>query len=88
MADSIGAFVLVQSKPGKAFDVAKSIGKLKGIKWTCVVTGVYDVIAYVETPHMSFLSGLVVTQIQRNKGIQRTHTAMIIAGSTRRQSKS
>jgi DNA-binding Lrp family transcriptional regulator len=87
MADVIGAFVLVQSKPGKAFDVAKSIRKLKRVKWACAVTGVYDVIACVETSGMDSLSDLVINQIQPIEGIQRTHTAMIMTGITRRQPK-
>jgi len=81
MADVIGAFVLVQSKPGKAFDVAKSIRKLKWVKWACAVTGVYDVIAFLETPGMHSLSDLVINQIQQIEGIQRTHTAMTMADS-------
>jgi DNA-binding Lrp family transcriptional regulator len=89
MADTIGAFVLVQSKPRKAFDVATSIQKLKWVKWACAVTGLYDVIAYVETPGMGLLSDLVINHIQQIEGIQRTHTAMIMAGSaSRRQPKS
>ena len=79
--NSIGAFVLVQSKPGKAFDVAKSIRKLKWVKWACAVTGAYDVIACVETPGMDSLSDLVMNQIQQIEGIQRTQTATIMAGS-------
>jgi DNA-binding Lrp family transcriptional regulator len=79
---------LVQSKPGKAFDVAKSIGKLRWIKWACTVTGVYDVIAYSETPDMNSLSELVIKRIQRIEGIERSHTALIMAGSAGTRPKS
>ena len=88
MADVIGAFVLIQSKPGKAFDVARSIRKLKWVKWACAVTGVYDVIVCVETPGMDSLSDIVLNRIQQIEGVQRTHTAMIMAGITRTRPKS
>ncbi len=76
----VGAFVLVQSKLGRAYDVAKSIGEINGVKWACAVTGVYDVIAYLEMSGMKSLSNLVIRKIQPIEGIERTHTAVIVSG--------
>jgi DNA-binding Lrp family transcriptional regulator len=75
-----GAFVFVQSKLGRAYDVAKLIGKINGVKWACAVTGVYDVIACLEMPDMNSLSNLVIKKIQPIEGIERTHTAVIVSG--------
>jgi len=75
----VGAFVFVQSKLGRAYDVAKLIGNVDGVKWACAVTGVYDVIAYLEMPNMNSLSNLVITKIQPIEGIERTHTAVIVS---------
>jgi len=75
----VGAFVFVQSKLGKAYDVAKLIGNFKGVKWACAVTGVYDVIACLEMPNMNSLSNLVISKIQPIEGIERTHTAVIVS---------
>lgn len=78
MAESVVAFVFVQSKLGKAFDVVKSIGKVNGVRWAYAVTGVYDVIACVEISDMRSLSDLVIKEIQPIEGIERTHTAVIV----------
>ena len=44
MVSPVGAFVFVQTKLGKAFDVAKSVRHVEGVMWTCAVTGVLDLI--------------------------------------------
>lgn len=42
------------------------------------VTGVYDVIAYLELSDMTSLSELVIKKIQSVKGVERTHTAIVL----------
>lgn len=42
------------------------------------VTGVYDVIAYLELSNMTSLSELVIKKIQSVKGVERTHTAIVV----------
>ncbi len=76
----VGAFVFIQSKLGRAYDVARSVEKINGVKWTCAITGVYDVIAYLELRDMNALSTLVIKKIQRVEGIERTHTGAIVFG--------
>ncbi len=42
------------------------------------VTGLYDVIVYLEFPDMDSLSELVVKKVQSLKGVERTHTAIVV----------
>jgi len=42
------------------------------------VTGLYDVIAYLEIRDMTTLSELVMKKIQSVKGVERTHTAIVV----------
>jgi DNA-binding Lrp family transcriptional regulator len=42
------------------------------------VTGLYDVIAYLELSDMTSLSELVMKRIQSVKGVERTHTAIVV----------
>lgn len=75
---SVKAYVLVQAQLGKARSVAGAIAKVRGVKMVHAVTGVYDVIAYLELPNMASLSELVIKRIQSVKGVERTHTAIVV----------
>ena len=74
----VKAYVLVQSQLGKSRSVAKAAGKVRGVKMVHAVTGVYDVIIYLELSDMTSLSELVVTKIASIKGVERTHTAIVV----------
>ena len=74
----VKAFVLVQAQLGRARAVAKAIERVKGVKMVFAVTGVYDVIAYLEMRDMTTLSELVIKRIQSVKGVERTHTAIVV----------
>jgi DNA-binding Lrp family transcriptional regulator len=74
----VKAFVLVQAQLGRARAVEKAIERVKGVKMVFAVTGVYDVIAYIEMRDMTTLSELVIKKIQSVKGVERTHTAIVV----------
>jgi DNA-binding Lrp family transcriptional regulator len=74
----VKAFVLVQAQLGRSRSVAKSIQNVRGVKMVYPVTGVYDVIAYLEMRDMTTLSELVIKKIQTVKGVERTHTAIVV----------
>jgi len=75
---AVKAYVLVQAQLGKARAVAKAVTNVRGVKMVHAVTGVYDVIAYLELSDMTALSEIVVKKIQSVKGVERTHTAIVI----------
>jgi len=74
----VKAFVLVQAQLGRARTVERAIERVKGVKMVFAVTGVYDVIAYLEMRDMTSLSELVIKKIQSVKGVERTHTAIVV----------
>jgi DNA-binding Lrp family transcriptional regulator len=74
----VKAFVLVQAQLGRARSVSKAVAKVHGVKMVHAVTGVYDVIAYLELPNMESLSALVMKKIQSVNGVERTHTAIVM----------
>ena len=74
----VKAYVLVQAQLGRARPVAKTIAKVKGVKMVHAVTGLYDVIAYLEMSDMTTLSEMVMKRIQTVKGVERTHTAIVV----------
>lgn len=74
----VKAYVLVQAQLGRSRSVAKAIMKVRGVKMVHAVTGLYDVIAYLELRDMTTLSELVMKKIQSVKGVERTHTAIVV----------
>ena len=74
----VKAYILVQAQLGKSRSVAKSIANVRGVKMVHPVTGLYDVIVYLELPDMDSLSELVVKKVQSLKGVERTHTAIVV----------
>jgi DNA-binding Lrp family transcriptional regulator len=74
----VKAYILIQAQLGKSGSVARAIANVRGVKMVHSVTGVYDVIAYLELPDMDSLSQLVTRKIQSVKGVERTHTAVVV----------
>jgi len=72
------AYILIQAELGMSSSVAASLLKVDGVKMAHSVTGVYDVIAFVEVSDLAKLSSLVLKEIQTIKGVQRTHTAIVV----------
>jgi DNA-binding Lrp family transcriptional regulator len=79
MADirKIGAYVLIKIAPGKSRTITEKVAKVEGVKTAHPVTGIYDIIAYVEAPDINTLTGTVRSKIQTIDGVLRTHTAIV-----------
>jgi len=79
MADKrkIGAYVLIKIAPGKSRTIAEHISKIDGVKTVHPVTGMFDIIAYIEEPDINSLTGTVRSKIQTIEGVMRTHTAIV-----------
>ena len=74
----VQAYILVQTEVGKAAEVARRIGDIKGVTLAEDVTVPYDVIVRAEAGNMDDLGKLVVAQIQCVAGITRTLTCPIV----------
>mgnify|MGYP002402028949 CR=1 FL=1 len=74
----VQAYILVTAAIGKVKTVAKEVKKLQDVKDVHVVTGPYDIIAYVDTKSMDTLSRAVVEGIHKIKGVVDTNTAIVI----------
>lgn len=74
----VQAYILVTAAIGKVKQVAKELKQVRDIKDVHVVTGPYDIIAYVDTKSMDTLSKAVVDGIHKVKGVVDTNTAIVI----------
>lgn len=73
----IGAYVLIKIAPGKSRTIVAQISKVEGVKTAHPVTGMFDIIAYLEASDINNLTGTVRTSIQTIEGVLRTHTAIV-----------
>jgi DNA-binding Lrp family transcriptional regulator len=73
----IGAYILIKIAPGKSRSITEQVAKIDGVKTAHPVTGIYDIIAYIETSDINSLTGTVRTKVQTLDGVLRTHTAIV-----------
>ena len=73
----IGAYVLIKIAPGRSRAITEKIAQVEGVKTAHPVTGMFDIIAFIEAPDINNLTGTVRTRIQTIEGVLRTHTAIV-----------
>ena len=74
----VRAYVLIQTEVGQGGRVARAVAEIQGTGSTVPVAGPYDVIAIVEAASMDALGKMVVSRIQRVKGVTRTLTCPVV----------
>ena len=73
----IGAYILIKIAPGKSRVITERIGKVDGVKTAHPVTGMFDIIAFLEASDINHLTDTVRSKIQTIEGVLRTHTAIV-----------
>ena len=72
------AYILIEALPGKGIELKNTIKSLKGVKTVQLVTGPYDVIAFVEAPDLKSLGEVIVKKIQATGAVARTLTCITV----------
>ncbi|MCX5750616.1 MAG: Lrp/AsnC ligand binding domain-containing protein [Candidatus Saganbacteria bacterium] len=75
---STSAYILIEALPGKALELTNTIKAIPGVKTVHVVTGPYDVIAYVEASDLKTMGDLIVKKIQSTGCVARTLTCITV----------
>ena len=74
---AVKAFILIDTSPGKARDVAAKIRGVAGVPVAHAVTGPHDIIAIAEAADVTSLGELVVQKIQSVVGVNRSLTSIV-----------
>ncbi len=74
---TVKAFILIDTSPGKAKEVALKIRQIPGVSAAHAVTGPHDIIAVAESSDVSSLGELVVARIQGVAGVNRSLTSIV-----------
>ena len=72
------AYVLINVRPGKVREVVAAVSHMEGVRHSDACWGLPDVFAYVETPDEKSLNRLVMDQIQKVDGVERTETHIVV----------
>lgn len=72
------AYILIEALPGKAIELTNVIKGIQGVKTVHLVTGPYDVIAFVEAPDLKALGEMIVKKIQATGSVARTLTCITV----------
>ncbi|MGH8013851.1 MAG: Lrp/AsnC family transcriptional regulator [Candidatus Binataceae bacterium] len=73
----VKAFILIDTSPGKAKEVANKLRQIGGVSAAHAVTGPHDIIAIAEASDVSALGELVVQKIQSVTGVNRSLTSIV-----------
>jgi len=74
------AFVLVNTEIGYENEILKELKKIKTVKESHVIYGVYDIIARVEAESMDKLKEAISWNIRRLDKVKSTLTMIVIEG--------
>ncbi len=72
------AYILIETVPGKAIDLVNAISPLKMVKQAHLVTGPYDVVAFIEAEDLKSLGDILVRDIQATGFVSRTLTCITV----------
>ncbi len=72
------AYILIEALPGRALELVNVIKGLQGTKTVHLVTGPYDVIAFVEASDLKTLGEMIVKRIQASGAVARTLTCITV----------
>ncbi len=71
---SVRAYVLINVRAGHSKSVAQQLARMPGVVSAHACWGVPDVFAYVEVGSQRELDDLIMEQIQKMEGVERTDT--------------
>jgi DNA-binding Lrp family transcriptional regulator len=74
---AVKAFILIDTSPGKAREVASKLRQVGGVSVAHAVTGPHDIIAIAEASDVTTLGELVVQKIQSVPGVNRSLTSIV-----------
>jgi DNA-binding Lrp family transcriptional regulator len=72
------AYVLVNATQGRSLELAGRIHDMPGVQAIDAITGEYDIVVTCESSDISSLGTLIVNGIQRQDGVHKTTTCLVV----------
>jgi DNA-binding Lrp family transcriptional regulator len=74
----ITGYVFINTEKGRTLDVVTKVGKIKGVKTACVITGTFDIVATFEVKDVNDVGEMVARGIDSVDGVSLTQTAICV----------
>ncbi|MCD6579418.1 Lrp/AsnC ligand binding domain-containing protein [bacterium] len=74
----IGAYLLINTDGTRDEQVLETLNKLPEISNAHIVTGLHDLIVFIQEPNMEKMTDLLINKIRMVEGITRTVTCIAV----------
>ena len=71
------AFVMIDVHPGREADAQEAVRRMAGVRFVHQVTGVHDMIAFVDAEPYEELA-VIVSKIRKLDGVRATDTELVL----------
>ncbi|RUM60331.1 MAG: Lrp/AsnC family transcriptional regulator [Persephonella sp.] len=78
LKDRAKAYVLVEAKPVEIPYILEELSKIKNVLSADVVTGIYDIIVFIEGEDQNEIGRVVIRDINSIKGVKKATTCMVV----------
>ena len=72
------AYVLIEADPALIPTIMEELAQIENVRSADVVTGIYDIIVFVEGENQNEIGRVVIRDINPIKGVKRATTCMVV----------
>ncbi|RMD47371.1 MAG: Lrp/AsnC family transcriptional regulator [Aquificota bacterium] len=72
------AYVLIEADPALIPEILDQLAKVENVRSADVVTGIYDIIVFVEGENQNEIGRVVIRDINPIKGVKKATTCMVV----------
>jgi len=78
LKDKSTAYVLIEANPPDIPYIMEELSKIENVKSADVVTGIYDIIVFLEGEDQNEIGKVVIRDIHGIKGVKKATTCMVV----------
>ncbi|ACO04561.1 MAG TPA: Lrp/AsnC family transcriptional regulator [Persephonella sp.] len=76
--DKSTAYVLIEANPAEIPFIMEELSKIENVKSADVVTGIYDIIVFLEGEDQNEIGRVVIRDINSIRGVKKATTCMVV----------
>ncbi|WP_457641557.1 Lrp/AsnC ligand binding domain-containing protein [Persephonella sp.] len=76
--DKSAAYVLIEATPSEIPYIMEELSKIENVRSADVVTGVYDIIVFLEGEDQHEIGRIVIKNIHSIRGVKKATTCMVV----------
>lgn len=78
LKDKAKAYVLIEADPAHIPYILEELSKVENVRSADVVTGIYDIIVFVEGENQNEIGKVVIKEINPIRGVKKATTCMVV----------